>query len=44
MISRRQLLIALGSAFVGSGATYAAVTAAQGRDAEALRRKVTKLS
>lgn len=44
MISRRQLLIALGSAFFGSGATYVAVTAAQGRDADALRRKVAELS
>jgi hypothetical protein len=44
MSTRRQLLLALGSAFVGSGATYAAVTAAQARDAEALRRKVTELS
>lgn len=44
MISRRQLLIVLGSAFVGSGATYAAQVAAQGRDADALRRKVTALS
>lgn len=44
MISRRQLLVALGSAFVGSGATYVAVTSAQARDADALRRKVTELS
>jgi hypothetical protein len=44
VISRRQLLIVLGSAFVGSGATYAAQVAAQGRDADALRRKVTALS
>jgi hypothetical protein len=44
VISRRQLLIVLGSAFVGSGATYIAGTAAQSRDADALRRKVTELS
>ena len=44
MISRRQFLIALGSAFVSSGATYVAVTAAQGRDADGLRRKITELS
>ena len=44
MISRRQLLIVLGSALVGSGATYAASVAAQSRDDDALRRKVTALS
>lgn len=46
-VSRRTLLIALGSAFVGSGATYAvreAQLAGQGRETEALRRKVTTLS
>lgn len=44
MIARRSFLIALGSAFVGSGVTYAAVTAAQDRDSLALRRKVAALS
>lgn len=44
MISRRSFLIALASAFVGSGATYIAQTAAQSQDAQALRRKVTELS
>jgi hypothetical protein len=36
--------VVLGSALVGSGATYVAQVAAQGRDADALRRKVTELS
>jgi hypothetical protein len=44
MISRRSLLLALGSAFAGSGATYVVQTAAQDGDALALRRKVTELS
>src|SRR6266403_1682211 len=44
MITLRSFLIALGSAFVGSGATYAAVTAAQDRDAVAARRKIAALS
>jgi hypothetical protein len=44
MTTRRQLLIVLGSALVGSGATYIAGTAAQSRDADALRKKVTELS
>jgi hypothetical protein len=45
--SRRTFLIALGSAFVGAGATYAvreSQLAGQARDAEALRKKVTTLS
>lgn len=44
MTTRRQFLIVLGSALVGSGATYAASVAAQGRDTDTLRRKVTALS
>lgn len=44
MISRRSFLIALGSACVGSGATYLAQTAAQSQDAQTLRRKLTELS
>ncbi len=44
MISRRELLIALGAAFLGSGATYVAQVAAQSRDSDALRRKVAELS
>ncbi len=44
MITRRELLIVFGSAFAGSGATYVAQVAAQGRDVDALRRKVTELS
>jgi hypothetical protein len=46
-VSRRTFLIALGSAFVGAGATYTireTQLAGQDREAEALRRKVTALS
>ncbi len=46
-ISRRTLFIALGSASLGAGATYAlrgTQLAEQDRDAQALRRKVTTLS
>jgi hypothetical protein len=44
-ISRRTLLIALGSAFVGAGATYAGrELGGPEREAAALRRKVTTLS
>ena len=44
MITRRQLLVGLGAACAGSGATYVAVTAAQSRDSDVLRRKVAALS
>jgi hypothetical protein len=44
MTTRRTFLIGLGGAFVGAGAGYAAQTAAQARDAEILRKKVTALS
>jgi len=44
MISRRTLLIALGSAFGGAGVTYAAQLAAQDRELAELRRKVATLS
>ncbi len=46
-LSRRTLLVALGSAFVGAGATYAvreSQLGTQEREAEALRRKVATLS
>jgi hypothetical protein len=43
-LSRRTLLIALGSAFVGAGATYAVRESQQARESETLRRKVTILS
>lgn len=47
MISRRSFLVALGSALVGAGATYAtreAEIVSRDREAEALRRKVATLS
>jgi hypothetical protein len=46
-LSRRTFLIALGSAFVGASATYTvreAQLAGQDREADALRRKVARLS
>jgi hypothetical protein len=46
-ISRRTLLIAIGSAFLGAGATYTvreAELGGQDRDADALRKKVATLS
>lgn len=44
MTTRRDLLVALGAALVGSGGTYLTQAAAQGRDLDALRRRVTELS
>lgn len=44
MSSRRTLLIGIGAAFFGAGATYVAQSAAQSRDVDALRKKVTALS